>query len=143
MKRLYRSRDERKVAGVCGGLGEYFELDPVLFRLAFILLVFVGGAGVFGYAALWIMVPEKDGAGILEQRRLRRSLAERKIAGICGGLGEYLDVDPVFFRVLFVVLAFIGGLGVLLYIALWIAMPQATGAAPAPGAHEATGSDVH
>ena len=62
----------------------------------------------------------------MKMKRLYRSPDERKIAGVCGGLGEFLDIDPVFFRALFVVLAFIAGLGILLYIALWLVMPEAS-----------------
>lgn len=127
MKRLYRSPDERKIAGVCGGLGEYFDLDPVFFRLFFIVLVFFGGVGLLAYVVMWIMVPMKGAAGEgIAGKRLRLSKSDRKIAGVCGGLGEFLDIDPVFFRAIFIVLAFIGGLGILLYVALWLVMPEAS-----------------
>jgi phage shock protein PspC (stress-responsive transcriptional regulator) len=46
MKRLYRSIDGRKIGGVCADLNEYFDLDPVFFRAAFIVLAFVGGLGI-------------------------------------------------------------------------------------------------
>ncbi|MBN2881269.1 PspC domain-containing protein [Candidatus Woesearchaeota archaeon] len=59
-KRLYRSTKERIIAGVCGGLAEYFNLDPTLIRLAWaVLTVFSFGAGVFAYIVAWIIVPEK------------------------------------------------------------------------------------
>ena len=47
-KRIYRSRKEEMIAGVCGGLGEYFDIDPVIMRLIFVLLIFAGGAGLIG-----------------------------------------------------------------------------------------------
>jgi phage shock protein PspC (stress-responsive transcriptional regulator) len=126
MKRLYRSADDRKIAGVCGGLGEHFDLDPVFFRLVFLALLCFGGIGLLAYLAMWIMVPLKGAAGeVRPPSRLCRSRTERKIAGVCGGLGEFLDIDPVLFRVLFIVLAFMGGVGILLYIAFWLAMPAA------------------
>ncbi|MFQ6675702.1 MAG: PspC domain-containing protein, partial [Fidelibacterota bacterium] len=59
MKRLYRDAKQGKLAGVCAGLGEYLEIDPVVIRLIFVLLAFWGGAGVFVYIAAWILVPEK------------------------------------------------------------------------------------
>lgn len=59
MKRLYRNRIQGKIAGVCEGLGEYSDVDPVLIRLAFVLLCFWGGAGLILYIAAWIMVLEK------------------------------------------------------------------------------------
>jgi phage shock protein PspC (stress-responsive transcriptional regulator) len=122
MKRLHRSRQERKLAGVCGGLGDYFDLDPVFFRLVFLLSILVGGLGVLAYLVMWIMVPEQEGAR-REGARLRLSATERKIAGVCGGMGQYFALDPVLFRVAFLVLAFVGGLGILLYLALWLVVP--------------------
>ena len=53
VKRLYRSRDERMIAGVCGGLAEYFEADPTLIRLIWVLIVLMGGAGIIGYLVAW------------------------------------------------------------------------------------------
>lgn len=62
-KRLYRSKNERMIAGVCGGLGEYFDIDPVIVRLLFVALVLGVGTGVLLYLIMWIVVPEApDGA---------------------------------------------------------------------------------
>jgi len=58
-KRFYRSTIDRKIAGVAGGLGEYFEIDPMLVRLLFVILAFAGGGGVLIYIILWIVTPEK------------------------------------------------------------------------------------
>ena len=49
-KRLFRSRKERMVAGVCGGIGEYLNIDPTLIRLAFLLFTIWGGGGILAYA---------------------------------------------------------------------------------------------
>jgi len=58
-KRLYRSRTERQIAGVCGGLGNYLGIDPTVMRLLFILgLVFVGGT-LLAYIVLAIVIPEE------------------------------------------------------------------------------------
>jgi phage shock protein PspC (stress-responsive transcriptional regulator) len=132
VKKLHRVPGSKKIAGVCAGLGEYFDLDPLLFRLLFVISVFFGGVGLVVYVLLWIMVPEAPGAGgqpPLAAKRLHLSRTDRKIAGVCGGLGEWLDVDPVFVRVAFVLLALACGFGVLLYILLWMLAPRA--AAPA------------
>jgi phage shock protein PspC (stress-responsive transcriptional regulator) len=59
-----------------------------------------------------------------DYRALRRSLTDRKIAGVAGGLARHLDVDPTIVRVLLVVLAFFGGAGILLYGALWLLVPE-------------------
>lgn len=59
--RLRRSRTDRKVAGVAGGLARHLDVDPLVLRVAFVVLVFFGGAGLILYGACWLLVPE-DGA---------------------------------------------------------------------------------
>ncbi|MDF1602357.1 PspC domain-containing protein, partial [Nocardioides sp. YIM 152315] len=59
--RLRRSITDRKVAGVAGGLGRHLDVDPLILRVAFVVLVFFGGAGLILYGACWLLVPE-DGA---------------------------------------------------------------------------------
>ena len=72
-------------------------------------------------------------------RALRRSRSNRVIAGVCGGLGEYLGVDPVLIRIAAVVLVFVGGAGLIAYLVAWIAMPLAPeGDASAPPIRRAT-----
>ena len=56
-KRLYRSRKEKVIAGVCGGLAEYFGVDPTLIRLIFVLFLLVGGSACLVYLAMWLIVP--------------------------------------------------------------------------------------
>lgn len=53
-KRLTRSSIDKKIAGVCGGLAEYFDIDPTLIRVLWLLLVLCGGTGVLAYLILWI-----------------------------------------------------------------------------------------
>lgn len=63
-KKLYRSRTDRKIAGVCGGLAEYFNIDPVITRIAAIILLIPGGLpGLLPYVVLWLVVPEEPQAG--------------------------------------------------------------------------------
>jgi len=57
MKRLYRSKSEVMLAGVCGGLAEYIGVDVTAVRLAFLLLLFVGLGGFWLYVILWIIMP--------------------------------------------------------------------------------------
>jgi len=57
IKRLYRSRTNRIIFGVCGGLGEYFGIDPIIFRLIFLALTFGGGAGILLYIVMAFLVP--------------------------------------------------------------------------------------
>ena len=58
MKKLNRSRDERMIAGVCGGIGEYFDIDPTLIRLLAVAFILAGGSGILGYIVGWIIIPE-------------------------------------------------------------------------------------
>ncbi len=58
-KKLYRSTKNRVLGGVCGGLGEYFDIDPSLVRLLLLVVVFMGGGGVLIYIILWIILPEE------------------------------------------------------------------------------------
>lgn len=57
MKRLYRSRKNRMIGGVCGGIAEYFEIDPVIVRLVAVALFFVGGSAVLAYIIALIIIP--------------------------------------------------------------------------------------
>ena len=57
-------------------------------------------------------------------RRLYRSSTDQKIAGVCAGLAEYFRIDPTLVRLIFVFLALAGGPGLLIYIIMWIVMPQ-------------------
>lgn len=58
-KKLYRSQKNRMIAGVCGGIAEYLDVDPTLVRLAWVLVTFAGGAGLLAYLIAWIIVPEE------------------------------------------------------------------------------------
>jgi len=58
-KKLYRSKKNRMIAGVCGGLGEYFNIDPTIMRLAAVALIFASGAGLIAYIIGWIIIPER------------------------------------------------------------------------------------
>ncbi|HEY6952478.1 MAG TPA: PspC domain-containing protein [Bacteroidota bacterium] len=58
-KRLYRSIKEKMIGGVCGGIAEYFDIDPVLIRILFVVAVFAGGSGILAYIICWIIIPEQ------------------------------------------------------------------------------------
>jgi phage shock protein C len=60
MKQLYRSTTNKKLGGVCGGIGEYFNIDPTIVRVGFVLLALPGGLpGLIPYAILWVVVPKQ------------------------------------------------------------------------------------
>ena len=57
-KRLCRSRQNRTLAGVCGGIAEYLGWDPTLVRVAWIVFILLGGSGILAYLILWLVMPE-------------------------------------------------------------------------------------
>jgi len=57
-KRLYRSRRERMLTGVCGGIAEYFDIDPTIVRLLAVVLVFGWGSGLLAYLVAFFIIPE-------------------------------------------------------------------------------------
>lgn len=217
-KRLYKSRVNRMIDGVCGGIAEYFGLDPTLVRIVWVLLTILGGSGILLYIAGMIIIPTAPlfpippaaqsaaspspsssnhkfwgillvvvgtlwllsnmgiwhrwwsfswdvmlplvlvlaGVAFLfggrnsisipvgqsetggsssesapahvnpaEPTRLYRSRRERKLFGVCGGLGTYFGIDPTIVRVLFVVSAFASfGITILAYIIMAIVVPE-------------------
>lgn len=73
-RRLTRPHEDRWLAGVCAGLGEYFELSPAIYRIAFVALTLAGGTGILLYLAAWLVIPEEGheesiAAATLKQRR--------------------------------------------------------------------------
>ncbi|WP_290541013.1 PspC domain-containing protein [Alistipes sp.] len=59
LRKLYRTRSERSIAGICGGLAAYFDSDPTLIRLMMILLTLFGGLSIWVYIILWVVIPEE------------------------------------------------------------------------------------
>jgi phage shock protein C len=74
--RLYRSRKDRLIGGVCGGLGVYFGIDPVIVRLVFVVLTIWGGLGFLGYLILWIIIPPEERAGTMSQDVISGNVSE-------------------------------------------------------------------
>lgn len=57
VKKLYRSQTDKKIAGVCAGIGEYFDVDPLFIRLLFIAAFVAYGTGILAYIILWVLTP--------------------------------------------------------------------------------------
>jgi phage shock protein C len=226
-KRLYKSRTNRMIDGVCGGVAEYFGLDPTLVRIAWVLLTVLGGSGILLYIAAMIIMPTSplfgtpsgqvpppaqsassssnqrfwgfllvaagiawlmsnlgiwhrwwgfswdlllptalilagvaflfggrnyvsgtsqtkpeegraaemhdasQGSGL---RKLYRSRIERKLFGVCGGVGSYFGIDPTIIRLLFLIAVFASfGLAIFAYIVMAIIVPDEPLFSSAPG----------
>jgi phage shock protein PspC (stress-responsive transcriptional regulator) len=132
-RRLTRRPAEGKLGGVCAGIAAYFNTDPTVVRLIWVILSVVPGViigGLIAYVVAWILVPAEaaDVSRPVTVRRLQRSVTDRKIAGVCGGLAEHFGVDSTLVRIAAVVLAIYPGAvicGVLVYLLAWFVMPSA------------------
>ncbi len=79
-KRLLRSRNDRMVAGVAGGIATMLNIDPLLVRLVFLVLGLMNGFGVMIYLALWLLVPNEDSAAADARSQVRESVSEMQEA---------------------------------------------------------------
>lgn len=75
---LYRSETNKVIAGIAGGLGEYFHLDPTIIRVIFILLTIFGGWGLLIYIILWILIPAKSHLGEPSADHISQNVEELK-----------------------------------------------------------------
>jgi phage shock protein PspC (stress-responsive transcriptional regulator) len=141
-KRLYRNSSSGRIAGVCAGIAEYLDADVTVIRLAWVVLSIVPGGfigGLIAYIAAWAIMPDGNLAAEVESspQRLTRSTVDRRIAGVCGGLAEYLQVDSTLVRLVWAILTIVPGaivLGVVAYLVAWFIMPDsaAPSAVPTP-----------
>ena len=146
-KRLYRDENNKVLGGVCSGLANYFNIDVVIARIIFVILLF-SGLGFLTYIIMWVAVPSTASVQIGGARKkLFRDNDDKIIAGVCSGIGNYFGINPWIPRVLFLLpfLSFLsrwghwGGLwdfgdvirftfsptSLIIYIILWIVIPEA------------------
>ena len=98
-KRLYRDEQNKVLGGVCAGIANYLNLDPIIIRVLWILLF---GISFFAYVLLWIAVPStsvKEVGGI--RKRLFRDIDKKVIGGVCAGMSKYFGVKVGVIRILF------------------------------------------
>ena len=147
-KRLFRDENDKVLGGVCSGLANYFNIDVVIARIIFVVLLF-SGIGFLTYIIMWIAVPSSATTQIGGSRKkLFRNPDERLIAGVCSGIGNYFGINAWIPRVLFLLpfLSFISRWGhwggfwdfgdivrftfsptsLIVYIILWIVIPEAS-----------------
>lgn len=150
-RKLYRDENDKIVGGVCAGLANYFGIDLAVVRIIFVVLVIFAGFGLIPYIILWIAVPSTATKVIGGTRkRLFRDADDKKIAGVCSGIGNYFGINPWIPRVLFLLpflsfafrwshwgfmdfpnflrLGFSPG-ALMIYIILWLVIPEATSTA--------------
>ena len=110
-RKLYRDRFDYKIAGIFGGLGQYLQIDATVLRLvALLALLFSIGSLVIAYLIAWSIIPLGPKSYIEAQyKKLYRSQKDRQIAGICGGLAQYFNIDSSIVRLITVVALFATG----------------------------------
>ncbi|MBK8519374.1 MAG: PspC domain-containing protein [Chitinophagaceae bacterium] len=146
-KRLFRDENDKVLGGVCSGLANYFNMDVVIARIIFVVLLF-SGVGFLTYIIMWIAVPSSATTQIGGTRKkLFRNPDEKLVAGVCSGIGNYFGINAWIPRVLFLLpfLSFISRWGhwgfgdfgdivrftfsptsLIVYIILWIVIPEAS-----------------
>ncbi len=132
-KKLYRDKKRKLLGGVLSGVAYYFGMDPLWLRLVFIVLFLgisyiksIGGSLFIIYIILWIILPESD---TLEEekkyKKMFRDPDDKVLGGVASGMAAYFGLDPIVFRLIFIVSLFFAGTGLILYIILWAIIPEA------------------
>jgi phage shock protein PspC (stress-responsive transcriptional regulator) len=125
-KALKRDQKRKILGGVCAGIASYLNVDALWVRLVFALFAFAWGFTVLVYIIMWIVVP---GTYDLVEPEVGKKMfrdPERKIlGGVSGGVASYLNLDILAVRILFILLTIAGGIGIFLYIILWVVLPEA------------------
>jgi phage shock protein PspC (stress-responsive transcriptional regulator) len=114
-RKLFRNTGNKMLGGVCAGIADYFGIDATWVRLAWVLLLITYGMGIIIYLILWAVLPESENEDSSEplnrrqdaddsQRKLFRDTHNRKIGGVCAGLGVYFGVSVTLIRLIFVAL---------------------------------------
>jgi phage shock protein PspC (stress-responsive transcriptional regulator) len=142
-KRLMRNENDKLISGLCSGVATYLNIDPIWVRAIFVLIGFGGGFGIVLYIIGSIVVPKSYDA-VYSNKRLYRSLDDKFLGGVCGGLAQYFHTSVLNIRLIFLspiliglisnathsdFLKFggvsLGGFFPLVYLLLWILVPQA------------------
>jgi phage shock protein PspC (stress-responsive transcriptional regulator) len=123
---LLRDQKRKIIGGVCSGIANYFAIDPVWIRLIFALLAFAYGLTIVVYLVMWIVVP---GSFELEEpetvKKMFRDGERKVIGGVSGGIAAFFGIDIIAVRLLFLIFTFFFGIGFVVYVVLWIALPEA------------------
>ena len=125
-KKIYRDNRRKVIGGVCAGLAHYLKTDPAWIRVLFAALIFAGGFIIIAYILMWAIIP---GSYELEDqtsiKKIYRDSDKKVIGGVAAGISAYTGLDISIVRLIFTGLLFAGGFGLILYIILWTAVPEA------------------
>lgn len=132
-KKLYRDNNRKLLGGVLAGTAYYFNIDPLWIRLLYVLLFFgisilpsIAGFLLIAYIVMWIVIPGSD--DLKEEKKIKKMYRDpdgKVLGGVASGIAAYFGVDVVIIRLLFFAGIFIAGTGLILYIILWIILPEA------------------
>ncbi len=132
-RRVYRDGRRKILGGVLSGLAHYFSIDPLWIRLLYLLLFFgISASDAIGpilfifYIAMWIIFPISY--ELEEEEKLKKMFRDpdqKVLGGVCSGIAAYFGIDVVIIRLLFFLSIFFVGTGIILYIILWIILPEA------------------
>lgn len=129
MKQLYLSSD-KKILGVCGGIAEYFGIDPTLIRIAVACLAIYTAIipALIIYVVMSFVFPQQpEGYTVVSaNKKLMKSQNNKKISGVCGGLAEYFGIDATIIRLVFALCMLFIGFGLTIYIVCLVLMPSAS-----------------
>lgn len=120
MRKLYRSKYDKKLFGVCGGIANYLDIDSTIIRFIWVLIspAFL----IYLLCALIISVDENE-IYISNRHKIFKS-DNRIVSGVCGGFADFLHVDPLVVRIIWLVAIFVYGAGLWAYIVMSLVMPE-------------------
>jgi phage shock protein PspC (stress-responsive transcriptional regulator) len=116
--KLYRNGNDKMLGGVCSGIAAYFNIDTVLVRVLFAVLLFGAGVGFLLYIILWIVIPESTEVQTSMEKRLYRNPDDKMLGGVASGLSKYFGIDVWIPRLIFaapLIFALIRGISVIAY----------------------------
>ena len=129
MRKLYRSRYNKKFGGVCAGIGLYFKIDPNLVRLMTIFITVLTAflPVLIIYIVLALIIPQQPAhAPALDYKHLCRDSRHRMFSGVCAGFAKFFNIEPTLMRLFFLLIALVSGLApmIITYIAASMLLPN-------------------
>jgi phage shock protein PspC (stress-responsive transcriptional regulator) len=125
IKKIRRNMNDRMLAGVCSGIGYTFNFNPLWLRLLFILVtIYFFPWTIVVYFLAAIIIPKENVAfDEIKYKKFTRIKNHKILGGVCTGIQDYLKIDVVLIRLIFIALIPAYGIGIILYAAMWIISP--------------------